>query len=112
MQVLRFGLPAREWVHARRRVVIGLSALLTMLAGPPAVAQNGSATRPDSLTAGVPSMGAAGVQRTTAAMMHGHAAAALGLPPARRMMRSRLDQPDRRHVPQHADAAAVATGAA
>src|SRR5437867_925311 len=89
------------------RATIGLCALLLFLAGPSAVAQNGSAPRQDAMTVGVPRVGAAAIQRTTSEMMDEQAVAGASMAPVWRMMRREPELPDRQNLPQDPDAAPV-----
>ncbi|PYR60193.1 MAG: hypothetical protein DMF91_12775, partial [Acidobacteria bacterium] len=80
---------------------------MLVLTGPSAIAQNGRAPRQDAETVGVPSVGAFGVERTTADLMAAQAIAPPSSSAAWRMMRKKL--PDRRNLPQDPSAVAVAS---
>src|SRR5947208_7876512 len=94
---------------ARTSAVLTLCVLLLVLTGPSAIAQNGRAPRQDAETVGVPSVGAFGVERTTADLMAAQAIAAPSSSAAWRMMRKKLELPDRRNLPQDPSAEAVAS---
>jgi hypothetical protein len=94
---------------ARTSAALTLCVLLLVLTGPSAIAQNGRAPRQDAETVGVPSVGAFGVERTTADLMAAQAIAPPSSSAAWRMMRKELELPDRRNLPQDSNAAAVAS---
>ena len=96
-------------VSARTSAVLTLCVLWLAVTGPSAVAQNGSVTRQDAQTVGVPSLGAVGVELTTAELMAEQAIAVPSSSPAWRMMRRDLEPPDRRNLPQDPKAEAVAS---
>ncbi|HEX9368763.1 MAG TPA: hypothetical protein VF921_19175, partial [Vicinamibacterales bacterium] len=92
-------------VSARTSALV-IGVLLLVLTGPAAVAQNGN-TLQGGQTVGVSSVGAVGLARTTAQLMRAQAIALPSSSPTWRMMRTKLELPDRRNLPQDPDAAAV-----